>query len=103
MSTSHKQLKKFSKYTTALFSKGLLCVLLAFNSYDLLHVISSDTKACRILLRACYLEKIHCMPIHQAKRAYFISEAKYHPVHPPSDIMVNPLIPPPPYRFSQMV
>jgi hypothetical protein len=103
MSTRHKQLKKLFKYTTALFSEGLLCVLLALNSCDIFTVISSDTKARRILLRACYLEKMHCMTIHQAKKAYLISEAKYHPVRPPSDIMVNPLIPPPPYRFSQLV
>jgi hypothetical protein len=103
MSTRHKQLKKLSKYTTVLFLVDLLCVLLAINSYAFFHVISSDTKARTILLRACYLEKVHCMPINQAKKAYFISEAKYHPVRPPSDIMVNPLIPPPPYRFSQLV
>jgi hypothetical protein len=102
MSTRYRQAKKNPKHMIALFALGLLCVLLTINNLNLLQVLNTDDKAAKILLRPCCLAKMHCMQIYQTKKAYFISEAKYHPMSPPTDIMVNPLTPLPPYQFSQL-
>jgi hypothetical protein len=98
----YKQAKKNPKHMIALFVLGLLCVLLTVNSHNILQVVNTDHKARKILLRPCCSAKMHCMQLYQTKKAYFISDAKYHPMSPPTDIMVNPLTPPPPYQFSQL-
>ena len=103
MGTRYRQVKKNPKHMIALFVMGLLCVLLTINNYNLLQVVNTDDKAGEILLRPCCLAKMQCVQIYETKKAYFISEAKYHPLSPPTDIMVNPLTSPPSYQFSQLV
>jgi hypothetical protein len=103
MSARHRPAKRLYKHTTALFSVGLMCVLLVINDYNIVQFINTNDKARGILLRAYELKETHCMQICKTKKVFFISEAKYYPTSPSSDIMANPLINPPRYRFSQLV